>query len=392
MKLLNTIEKGISDCFAIWKRELWSIYKDVGVFIFFIIVPIVYPIMYGMIYNTESIHEVPIIVVDESHSPLARKFIRQIDASPDVHVFAYASSLEDARERINRKEAYAILLIPSDFSYKINRGEQAVIALYSDMASILFYEAVFMTTTEISIEMGYEILVKTNDPITPDALLSYEYVPFYNPQSGFASFLLPAILILVIQQTLLLGISMLCGTARERNNGHLISRENTVTGILRIVVGKALAYLTIYIFTCFWALVIVPNLFKIPQLAQFNTLLLFALPYLLSCIFFAMTIAGFIRSRETPMMVLVFTSLIFLFISGISWPLPAIPAFWKYVGYLIPSSFGIQGFVKINSMGADLWEIAFEYRMLWLQTGIYFVITCFIYYYQITRVFKSEKQ
>jgi ABC-2 type transport system permease protein len=134
----------------------------------------------------------------------------------------------------------------------------------------------------------------------------------------------------------------------------------------------------------------VPRIFHIPQLTHYETLLLFILPYLLACIFFSMIIATFIRGRETPMMVLVFTSLIFLFISGISWPTAAMPAFWKYVGYLVPSTFGIQGFVKINSMGANLWETAFEYRMLWLQTGLYFVITCLIYRQQVKQSGKKD--
>jgi ABC-2 type transport system permease protein len=369
---------------VIWKQELWNIGKDIGVILMFIIVPLFYPILYGLIYNTETIHETPLIVVDESHSSSAREFVRKIDASPDVSVFAYASSLEEARERMNRKEASGILLIPSDFSRKINRGEQAVTALYADMASILYYQAILLAATEASLEMAGEIRVQTAD----DPIL-YESVPLYNPQKGFASFLLPAILVLVIQQTLLLGTGILCATSRERNRGRLLPPDKIHTGTLRIVFGKALAYLTIYIFVCIWALVIVPHLFRIPQLTHFNMLLLFILPLQLSCIFFAMTIAAFIRGRETPMMVLAFTSLIFLFISGVSWPASAIPDFWRYAGYLVPSTLGIQGFVKLNSMGADLWEIAFEYRMLWLLTGIYFITTCLIYRYEIIRTFKE---
>jgi ABC-2 type transport system permease protein len=379
MKLTNAILKGLSDCFIIWKQEIRNIRKDIGVVIMFLIVPLVYPILYGIIYNTETIREVPLIVVDESHSSLAREFIHKIDATPDVQVFALASSLEEAREMTNRKAAYGILLIPSDFSSKINRGEQAVTALYLDMSGLLYYKAILLATTEASFEMGGKIHVQT------DAPLSYKSVPFYNTQGGFASFLLPAILVLVVQQTLLLGIGMLVATSRERNRGRLIPENKIYTGTFRIVFGKVLAYLTFYVFVCFWALVIVPHLFHIPQLTHYSTLLLFLLPYLFACIFFAMVIATLIRGRETPMMILVFTSLIFLFISGISWPQSAMPDIWRYIGYLIPSTFGIQGFVKINSMGADLWEVAFEYRNLWLQAAVYFVIVSIIYRRELMR-------
>jgi ABC-2 type transport system permease protein len=385
MKFKTAIQKGIFDSFVIWNRELQHIRKDIGVVIFFVVVPIVYPIIYGSIYNTETIHEVPLVVVDESHTSLAREFVRKIDATADVQVYAYAPSMELAQEIVSKKEAYGILLIPSDFSQKIHRGEQATVALYIDMSGLLFYKAILLATTETSLDEFASTVRATVSDIDSHSPVRYEAVSLYNSQSGFASFLLPAILMLVIQQTLLLGISMLGATARERNGGRLIPREIYYTGPLRIVYGKALAYLTVYIFICVWALVIVPMIFDLPQIAHYYKVLLFILPYLLACIFFSMIIGTVIRERETPMMVLVFTSLIFLFLSGISWPLSAIPDFWKGISYLVPSTFGIQGFVKLNSMGATLQDVSVEYRMLWLQTTVYFIVTCIIYAYNVSK-------
>jgi ABC-2 type transport system permease protein len=85
------------------------------------------------------------------------------------------------------------------------------------------------------------------------------------------------------------------------------------------------------------------------------------------------------------MVVFVFTSVPLLFISGISWPGAAVPAFWRYVSYLFPSTFGINGFVGINNMGATLSEVAFEYRGLWIQTCVYFMTTLAAYRWQIIR-------
>lgn len=380
MKLKKTIEKGIADSFIIWSKELKNIYKDLGVIIFFVIVPLVYPVIYGIIYNPEVLREAPLVVVDESHSSLAREFVRKIDATPDVRVYTYASDMEEAKKIIDRKEAYGILFIPSEFSSNIHRGLQSNVTLYADMSGLLFYKNILLATTEASLDMGETITMQK-----VDLPVRYEAVAIYNTQNGFASFLVPGILMLVIQQTLLLGIGMLTATIRERNQGRLIPSGSTHEGALRIVLGKAMAYLTVYIFICIWAVAIVPNLFHLIQIAKYGTVLLFVLPYLLSCIFFAMTATTFIRGRETPMMVFVFTSLPLLFLSGISWPASAVPEFWKYFSYLFPSTFGIQGFVKLNSMGATLREVSFEYQMLWLQTGIYFLTTLVIYSYNVIK-------
>ena len=90
-------------------------------------------------------------------------------------------------------------------------------------------------------------------------------------------------------------------------------------------------------------------------------------------------------SRESPMLVFVFTSVILLFISGVSWPEAAIPSYWKVVGVLFASTPGIQGFIRINTAGASLHEVAHEYRVLWIQAGVYFILSCIIYRYQIIR-------
>ena len=96
-----------------------------------------------------------------------------------------------------------------------------------------------------------------------------------------------------------------------------------------------------------------------------------------------MTISCVVRYRENVLLLVVFTSVSFLFMSGISWPASNIPAFWKAVGSLIPSTFGIKGFLKISSMGATIQDMAEEYKALWIQTVCYFFTACMVYRAQI---------
>ena len=179
---------------------------------------------------------------------------------------------------------------------------------------------------------------------------------------------------------------MYVGTAREKNRFHsLVPVSRHFNGTLRIVFGKSLTYIVLYVVVCLWILAVVPRLFSLPQVGEPWTVLLFILPYLFACIFFSMTMSGFMTSRESPMLIFVFTSVVLLFISGVSWPKDAIPAFWQIVGAIFPSTPGIQGFIRINTSGATLSEVAFEYKLLWIQAGIYFITACIIYRYQIIR-------
>ena len=397
-RLRYIIKEGLLDTFYIWKDELRNVFKDAGVMIFFFLVPFVYPLLYSFIYNNEVVHEAKMVVVDQSDSYLSREFTRRVNATPDVEVVGVCPDMAEAKKMLDEKKAYGILFFPPDYSKDLHEGRQTTVSLYCDMSALLFYKAFLLATTEVSLDMGKELRMHNNpsstdkmDQITVDPI-PYESVALFNSQNGFASFLVPAILILVLQQTLILGIGMLGGTAREKNRFHsLVPICRHFNGTLRIVFGKSLTYLLLYVVVCIWVLAIVPKLFSLPQVGEPLTILLFLLPYLFACIFMSMTLSGFMTSRESPMLVFVFTSVILLFISGVSWPEAAIPPFWKVVGYLFPSTPGIQGFIRINTAGASFrWgggghEVAHEYRVLWIQAGVYFILSCIIYRYQIIR-------
>lgn len=70
-------------------------------------------------------------------------------------------------------------------------------------------------------------------------------------------------------------------------------------------------------------------------------------------------------------MAIVFSSVLFVFLSGISWPWASMPSALKAISYIIPSTPAIQGFVRINTMGAELGEVWFEYMTLWVHAGVY---------------------
>ena len=383
---------GIHDLFYIWKEEFRTTFRDQGVLIFFILVPLAYPLIYAFIYTNETLRDVPVAVVDNSRSSMSREYLRKVDATPDVHIISHCADMEEAQLLMKERRAYGIIYVPDDFSDKIVRGEQTQVSIFCDMSGLLYYKCILLANTEVSLEMNADIKTQRagnttdrQDEITAYPI-AYQDVALYNPTNGFAAFLIPAVLILIIQQTLLLGIGLSAGTAREKNQfRNLVPINRHYNGTLRIVLGKGLSYFLVYALVSVYVLCVVPWLFSLNQIAIPGELALFITPYLAACIFFAMTASVVIRNRETCMLLFVFTSVPLLFLSGISWPAASIPPFWKYISYIFPSTFGINGYVRINSMGATLNEVETEYQALWLQAGIYFITTCLVYRWQIIR-------
>ena len=380
------VVQGIYDLFYIWKQELRNLFRDQGVLIFFVLVPLTYPLIYSFIYTNETVREVPAVVVDNSRSSLSREYLRKVDASPETSIVAHCADMEEARLMLKERKAYGIIYIPSGFSDDIVRGKQTQVSIFCDMSGLLYYKALLTANTNVSLAMNADIKMERacNTTTRQDEItaypIEYEDIAIFNPTNGFAAFLIPAVLILIIQQTLLLGIGLAAGTAREQNRfKELIPDDPHYNGTFRIVMGKGLSYFMVYSLVAVYILCVVPRLFSLNQIAIPSVLALFALPYLTACIFFAMTASIAIRNRETCMLLFVFTSVPLLFLSGISWPGAAMPEFWRYFSYIFPSTFGINGYVRINSMGATLNEVAFEYQALWIQTGIYFLTTCLVY-------------
>ena len=327
---------------------------DEGVVIFVIIVPLLYPLLYSWIYTNEVVREVPVAVVANSHSQQSRQFIRDIDASPDGRIAYHCADMTEAEELIARQEVKGILYFPQDFSTKMHRGEQAHVGVYCDMSLMLTYKAIYMSALAVSTSMNN------------------------------GNFLIPAVLILIIQQTLMLGVGLSAGTAREQHdNKLLIPFDQHYNATLPIVLGKALCYLMLYAVLGTYLLLVVPRLFGFTSLLSAETLFSFLLPYVLACVFFSMSLSSLVRYRESVFLLVVFTSVPFLFLSGASWPKECIPPFWESISCLFPSTFGVRGFLRLNGMGATIRDISIEYFALWGQAIVYFILTFFQYRYQL---------
>ncbi len=381
----------------IWANEMKMTVKDEAVLIFFLLASTIYPFLYSWIYNNEVVREVPVAVVDYSHSAESRKFIRLCNASPDVKVAYHCTSLAEAKDLVGRQKVKGVLYFPSDFDTNICRGEQAHVSVFCDMSLMLTYKAIYQTAQAVSSHMGSEIQLASSTGFTDrdDEVtvrpLEFDEVSIFNPTGGYGSFLLPAVLILVIQQTLLLGIGLAAGTNRENNRyGELIPIDQHYRGLFRIVMGKALCYFMIYALVAAYLTMILPSLFHFPLLGSLRSLIGLMVPYILACIFFGITLSCLVRYRENVMLLVVVTSLPFLFLSGISWPSEGIPAFWKGISWLLPSTFGVKGYIAVNSMGATLQDISHEYFVLWAQSLIYFFTSCLFYKVQIDRAIKQQ--
>ncbi|MBP5391757.1 MAG: ABC transporter permease [Bacteroidales bacterium] len=390
MKFFSHIKEVLAELISITRREMKTIFTDSGVLLILIIAGFGYPLLYSTVYLNESVDEIPVGIIDECGTSYSRSFASKINATREVTLESCVN-MEDAINRMKRREIHGIIVIPKEFSKDIQTGKQTTVSLYVNMATFFIYKNIALACNMVMLAEDKNISLARlqADGLTEqEALASAEPLRnqmniLFNEGNGFASFFVPGVLVLIIHQLLFLGIGMVSGTRREENANHKLSDDVAPheKKVHRFILGQAVAYMLIYSIVSAYILILVPRMFGLPHYASAWDIYRLTFPFLLAVIFFSQTWAIFIRNRETGMVMFLFFSVILLFLSGLTWPVSSFPAFWKYFSYIFPGTFGVQGYVKINCMGADFSVIRTEFIALWIQAIIYFVTACFSYRY-----------
>jgi len=193
---------------------------------------------------------------------------------------------------------------------------------------------------------------------------------------------MPGIIIIILQQTLLIGIGMLGGTAKEKNrDSFMVPVALKKGGVLPILFGKTLSYLTVYVVNCVITMIWLHSWFNYPNRGSYLSVLMLTLPFLLSVIFMGITLSVLFKRRESSIMFMVFLSPIVVFLSGISWPASSIPPIVYYLAHLFPSTIIMPAYLRIRSMGVGIEAIKHEYFLMLLQMGFYFCTAAIALYF-----------
>ena len=366
--------------FRVWYDEYGKIISDGGVMLIFLAAILAYPVFVSMPYFHEVLKDVPIAVVDLDHSQTSRQLSRMRDAAELLYVQTKPPSLIEAQQELLDSTVYAIIVIPDDFQKKILRKEQAIVAAHCDASYFLIYRQVKtgIATVCRSLSAGIEIRRLTATGISVEAALRERdplpllSIPLFNPAGGYASYVMPAVVIMLLQQTLLIGIGMIGGTVREKNTKAGGEPTTEHVGIMASIIGKTGAYFSLYALHTVYFVIIFNRLCRFSQRGSPADLILFGTPFLLAVIFLGLTLTAFFRTRETSLLILVSVSIPALFLVGFSWPAEAFPPWLRFLSFLLPSTAGVDGFLRINQMGAPLRAVFHDWFILWGLSAAYF--------------------
>jgi ABC-2 type transport system permease protein len=352
---------------AEWRRIL----ANRGAFGLFVLAPVLYGVFYPQPYLTEILRDVPIAVVDGDLSELSRQVVEALDASGSVAVALRTNTLEEARRALDRGKVFAIVGIPPNANRDVLKGITVPVPVYVDATYLFLYKSAASGVADAigSVVSGLASggaradgsLAKASLASTSPADILLQ--PVFNPVGGYASYIVPAAFLLILQQTLLMGAAML-------------TRPALAAGAqpLPMVLGRTLAHLTLSIPVLALYLIVLPHVYGLPTLGRPAELLVLATPFVLATSLLGQAAGARFQNPETPVLLFIGLSIPLLFLVGFAWPREAIPELVLAAGSIFPSEFGIDGLVHLNQTGASLHEIGRDWRALWCLTAVYFVL------------------
>lgn len=373
--------KMLKQLFKVYCNEFRIVIHDPGIIIFFLFLPLAYPVIYSLIYNPELVRDVAVVVVDNDRSDISRELVRNFDATQEAWVIGYAADLPEARRAMDNHDCYAILEIPAGFGKNIKNDRQGNAVLYCEMSLLLRYRSLLVASSNVSQTMGAQILTEKINNMAPLAetivdgndLMPVKNNTMGNIEGGFDSFIMPGVLILILHQCIILASGMAGGAKRERPGLIGYNSFNEQPSVLMTMFGQMLCYITILLVPIIYLVHYVPLMFAFPIAGNLLEILAFLLPMVLACVGLGWCFQGIVWERESVFMLWVVTSVIFLFLSGLTWPRYAMPGFWKALSDCIPATWGMEGFIKMNTNGSTLAQVRNCYINLWILSGVYMV-------------------
>ena len=353
-----------------------DVFGDKGVLLMLIIAPIIYGFFYPWPYSSEVVNHVPVGIIDHDNSNLSRTLVRYASASPYLNTERFINE-QAAKEAIWSDQIAGYMVIPAGLEEQVQSGEQAHVSVLGNGGYFIlnknvqlgFSQAVGTVSAGIKVKKSIAKGAYASTAAQNTQAVPLRIMPLYNQTEGYGAYVVPAVSVIILQQTLLMATAMLIGTWYEQRR-----HSTSIRGWLGRI--GALSSLS-FIVGCFyygWAF----ELHHYPRGQNMLGTLLFLALFCPTVATLGCVLGLWFRQRERSMQILIFISLPIFFLSGSPWPADQLPQVLQVIRWLVPTTPAINTSVQLNQMGASISQVSIGFYALaglWL---LYFVLLLFL--------------
>ena len=370
-------------CLTIAAREVRTIAKDHSLLLTLLLAPLLYAFFYGSIYINKEEVNVPLAVVDDDQSALSRLLTEQFNNTQSIHVVG-AKDVQAAQEMLNREEVQGYIYLQQGLEEKVMGLQQANIVLAVSVSRFLPPSDLLSAVTQVSMTVSAGVRLKyfqkkgmteaiAMQETNPVAL---DYRPLFNERTSYGAYLLPGLLMLILQQTLLIGLA--ASMARER-------QENTMKELYQLAgnrfatafSGKGAFYFILYAGYALFFLTVNFSILKLPIRGDYFSLALLIGLFIATLIPMAMWLGTLFKTTLLAVQIMGFSTYPFFLITGYAWPYAELPVYLQALSALLPTTPFLQAYTTIVQQGGDLAQVVPQVAhlaALWLAYALFLAI------------------
>ncbi|WP_417443730.1 ABC transporter permease [Joostella sp.] len=350
--------------FSILKKELSLIIEDKSILLTCLVAPILYAFFIGSIYSEKEVSEIPIAIVDYDHSNLSRKVSRLIDASEKVAINGHYSSFDDAMFLLNNLDVQGIVIFPKGFQKKTMNLDGSSIEVILNNTKFLTSNEINKSIQQVILTVGggvrMQYFISNKIPVEVAKQKAQPIMPIiksiYNATNNYGDYLLPILLILILQQTLIIGFGQ--SVVHEFKQGTFQDLEKyNFFDFIKVFTAKSFYYVFLYTayFFVFYK-VIFPH-FSLGFNGSIYLHLILSFLFIAVILLYTILFASFFKTMIGWTEVLAFSTYPLFLVSGYSWPIDAMPIGLQAFANLLPSTPYFSIFNSLATEGAKLSDI-----------------------------------
>ena len=366
--------------FAEWKL----FYTDPAAVLLLVVAGVLYAFYYPTPYINQTVTKVPVAVVDLDNTVMSRQLIQMAAASQQVNVKSVYAEMQEAEAAMAREEIFGFMVIPENMEKDIRGNHPVSVNIFTHGAYVMLHGAIGTAFSTCALTLGAthkvkQIALSKKVPST-SAMAMRDPIPIsiqtlFNSSGSYSNYVVPSVLVVILQQSLIIGICVLGGSRahrrfRRRFRDSVV--ENETAGIRYF--GRSLAYFLHYCSFILFYHCIIYNIFDFPRRGEILPMAVFSLVFLASVINLGMVVSQVFLRRESSMQLFLYMSIPILFLSNFSWPTELIPAWMKGFSCLLPSTFAIPAWLAIEQRGADIYDAASLLLPLAMQAVFYLLL------------------
>lgn len=362
---------------AVFVSEARRLLSNISVLTVCIIGPLAYFLLYPTPYENDIVQTQKIAIIDNDNTKLSQELAFLVDASSEVQIQTYSTSITQAKNLLEQGKIFGILYIPKDFEKKAYLQSSPTLVFLANSSYFLIYGSIINGLHQSAQALNPTIREKqkllygkfsdsgATHSVQKD-LVTLKPSALFNPSLGYINYALAAVFVVILHQMLIVGMGIFGASFDYTQN----------ICAWRIILSRMILFgsICIVLFTFYFGFGF--SYYGVHHHAKIEDFWLMALAFIFAITAFGNFFGMIVKQGHQATQIILLCSLPLVFLLGFIWPSYMIPAPINFATQFIPVFHGVNALLRLNEMGASFASV-FGYFQSLIGLGVFYTLLSF---------------